>query len=255
MQVPGVAQAGGPAGKALRRADGWPIDPYGVVERAWDGDTVVCLGGGPSLTRDQAAQTQGRIDERGRTLRVIAINNAYAIAPWADILYFADADWWEQHRVREAFQKFAGQKVTIMPSGARVTEPDVLVLRNLSDVTASPVLSEESNMLATGSNGGYQAVNLAVLAGAKRILLLGYDMKADARGRTNWHREHRRITPFQHYEVFRREFDKLPPYLARLGVEVTNCTPDSALRVFPRSTIEHALAGFLHGEGPAALPA
>jgi hypothetical protein len=45
-------------------------------------------------------------------------------------------------------------------------------------------LSRDARSLAHGGNGGYQAINLAYLAGAARIVLLGYDMKHRAAGKT-----------------------------------------------------------------------
>ena len=59
----------------------WAVPPI------WRGATVVCLGGGPSLTAADAAQCRGRA-------RVIAINDAYRLVPWADLLYFCDYRWW-----------------------------------------------------------------------------------------------------------------------------------------------------------------
>ena len=236
--------AGERAGGVVRRGDGWPIDRYAVIERAWAGCTAVCLGGGPSLTTEQVEKVR-QAREQGAPLRVIAINNAYELAPWADVLYFADTDWHEQHRSREAFRAFKGLKVSIEPTGARIGDPDVLMLRNMSYRKVRPDFSEEPDTLATGSNGGFQVVNFSVLAGALRVLLLGYDMKPAKDGRTNWHKAHRSRTPPGAYKSFRNAFKRLPPILARLGVEVVNCTPDSALEYFPRRHLEDELAGLL----------
>ena len=41
---------------------------------------------------------------------------------------------------------------------------------------AQPGLSRTQGVIHQGKNSGYQALNLAYLLGAKRILLLGYDM-------------------------------------------------------------------------------
>mgnify|MGYP001617909464 CR=1 FL=1 len=59
------------------------------VEEEWRGQTAAILGGGPSLTLGQCETV------RVAGCRVIAVNNAYELAPWADILYFADRHWWE----------------------------------------------------------------------------------------------------------------------------------------------------------------
>ena len=106
---------------------------------------------------------------------MIVVNDAYLLAPWADILYFADWRWWRDfgHRKRAEFKAFQGQKCTIENSGAMVDDPEIFMLHN----SGHEGLSEKPNCLHTGSNGGYQAVNIATLAGAKRVVLLGYDMR------------------------------------------------------------------------------
>jgi hypothetical protein len=65
------------------------------VSRAWEGKTVVCIAGGPSLTKEQLELV--RAARERDAVRVIVINDAYLIAPWADVLYFADARWAKWH--------------------------------------------------------------------------------------------------------------------------------------------------------------
>ena len=60
------------------------------VPRLWPGATVACLGCGPSLNADQVVLLRGRA-------RVIAINDAWRVAPWADVLYGCDGRWWRKH--------------------------------------------------------------------------------------------------------------------------------------------------------------
>lgn len=157
------------------------------------------------------------------------------------MLYFADSDWWEWHRENEQFKAFAGAKVTIEPSGLRVGDPDVFMLHNAGRGDDGLVVSMDPRALVTGFSGGYQVVNLAMLAGAQRIVLLGYDMKQGVQGRNNWHNAHRRSTPAGHYQIYRRAFRKLPPLLSALGVEVLNATPDSALTDFPKVELARLL--------------
>jgi hypothetical protein len=94
-------------------------------------------------------------------------------------------------------------------------------------------------------NSGYQAINLAVHLGAKRILLLGYDMHAPLVGRRREdalvRRPPGRHEPGRLRHIMLPHFESLPPARWKAGVEVINCTPGSALQVFPRSAIEEAL--------------
>jgi hypothetical protein len=90
--------------------------------------------------------------------------------------------------------------------------------------------------LRHGSNGGFQAINLAYHFGANRIVLLGYDMKVKD-FHTHWHGGH----PGQNAQDFapvldmmRPKFQSLVEPLKAAGVEVLNATPDSALDCWPK---------------------
>jgi hypothetical protein len=199
-----------------------------VVPRLWPGETVVCIGGGPSLTSADVDAVRGRA-------RVIAINDAYRLAPWADVLYAADAAWVEWH---DGVPSFDGPKYSI--AGGIVpatTRPDWQVLRNTGLVGLEP----EPTGLRAGHNSGYQAINLAVHFGATRILLLGYDMGLSDEGRSHWFGDHpdHRLSP---YAQMMAAFDTLVEPLQEIAVEVVNCSRRTALRVFPCLDLAEALA-------------
>lgn len=103
-------------------------------------------------------------------------------------------------------------------------------------------LSFDPETLHTGGNSGYQAINLAVLLGAARILLLGYDMKTGPNGEKHWHPDHAGRNPGEsQFSGWRAAFPTMLPDLARAGVAVINCTPGSALTCFPQARIEEFL--------------
>src|SRR5471032_37654 len=111
-----------------RRRRGWPEDRFSEVAPEWSGGIAVLIGGGPSLTREQVAAV--RTAREAERVNVIAVNDAYRIAPFADVCYFADSEWWTWHKDRPGFRDFAGQKCSISDSGANITDADVHVLRN-----------------------------------------------------------------------------------------------------------------------------
>ena len=187
------------------------------------------------LTPAQVWHVKRARERAGSRARVIAINNAYALAPWADVLYFADLDWWQRHREEPAYRAFQGAKATIEPTGFSVDEAGVYLLHNAGELG----LSAAPNALATGGNSGHQALNLAVLAGASRVLLLGYDM-GHAGERTHWHRGHPGRTDRAAFGRFRNAAASTVAPLAALGVEVINCS-GGALECFPRAPIESVL--------------
>lgn len=192
----------------------------------WRGETCVLIGGGPSLTMADVDAVCGRA-------RVIAINDAYTCAPFADVLYACDARWWGWHR---GAPSFTGLKVALEPQP--VAWPGLTVLRN----TGPLGLEIQPTGLRTGKNSGYQAINLAVHLGATRILLLGYDMSPAPDGRTHWHAPHPEgaLSP---YPQMIAAFDSLVEPLAALGVTVLNCSRRTALATFPCVPLATALAG------------
>jgi hypothetical protein len=204
------------------------VPPYSHVVRAWEGRTVVCIGGGPSLTARQVLATMW--------LPVIAINDAYRLADFADICYFADSRWgW--HKDRPEFQLFSGQKCTIEWGAARVVDNSVHVLRygGLAGVSRDP------RSLCDGGHGGYQAINLAALAGAKTILLLGFDAREDSE-KAHWFGDHIQQVPRRAFRAYRSSLRALAPELERDGVRVINCSPGSAVDAFEKMPLEDALS-------------
>lgn len=226
--------------------------PYWSVPRLWPGETVALIASGPSLTEDQVLMLRGRVP-------VIVVNDSYLMAPWADIHYFADAKWYEWHRNYESpaqhlfgreralalFHGFQGARVTIENHQAKIRahEPGVKVVRNDNHAPDCPKPPEglclKPDGVRTGSNSGYQALNLAVHTGAKRLLLLGYDMR-ESDGRTHWFGDHPRKTSSA--EQFVPAFRTLVEPLRKLGIEVVNCTPGSALDCFPKRALEETLS-------------
>ncbi len=201
-----------------------------AVEPMWRGEVVVCIGGGPSLTQAQVDGCRGRA-------RVIAINDAYRRAPWADILYFCDHRWWQWHRATSEFRAVTSARVTL---DARVADADPGV-RYVHNEGARKGLCLEPGHVFNGRNSGYQAINLAVQLGVARIVLLGYDMRA-ADGKTHWFGDHPTQTkPTIFGTTFLPWFETLSEQLDELGVEVVNATPGSALTAFPMTSLKDAL--------------
>jgi len=194
--------------------------PIATVPRLWPGETVVCIGTGPSVT-------QADVDTCRDRARVIVVNDAYRLAPWADVLYAADDKWWGWHKGAPGF---SGLKYTIEP--CRHAWPGLQVLRN-----AGPHgLETNPSGLRTGYNSGYQAINLAVHLGASRVVLLGYEMSGD-----HYFGSHPDKTrpPFG---PCLKAFATLPAPLAAAGVEVFNCSRNTALKVFPCPSLREALS-------------
>lgn len=203
-----------------------------TVPRAWVGETVAILGSGPSMSREVAETVRGRC-------KVIALNDQAipkvidgktipAMAPWADVLFAADAMWLRLHAQQVA--AFGGIKVS------RCWRADVDGVRYLLSSGQEGVDSRPTHL--SGMNSGQMAMNLAYHFGAKRILLCGFDCKG---GR--WFGNHPRpLSNTHHYKQWLGKFDGMAKAYKKLGVDVINCTPGSALKVFPFADLSKALA-------------
>lgn len=208
----GRCGVGGP----FRGGGAWP-----PVPRLWPGETCAICASGPSLTLEQVEAVRGRA-------RVVVVNTTYRLAPWADLLYGCDRKWWEKER-----PEFSGLKVS--------QDPVEGVLKVPSE--DAPGLSLDPVRIHQGANSGYQALNLAVLLGAARVVLLGYDMRVVG-GERHWHGDHPpglNNPDASNFARWASEFARAVPDLARAGVEVINCTQGSALRCFPMADLEDAL--------------
>lgn len=203
----------------------------------WSGQTVAILGGGPSLTPVQVAQIA--------SLKRIAVNNAYQVDPDADVVYWGDTDWYLAHRTRLA-RHGAPYKITANGAPPIVGLNPILMGRKM----APPGISTSPQHLA-GQNSGHQAINLAYHFGAKRILLLGFDMTTK-RG-NNWHPGHASHASEDRYvTAFIPEMKAAAEDLKALGVEVLNCSSGSALTCFPMTTLEEL--GFAAPDRPGHWP-
>lgn len=231
------------------------------VVPAWKGRTAVLIAGGPSLTtEDVEIVRQARMAER---VRVVVVNDAYLLAPWADVHYAGDRRWHAWHtagiekpllgltaaQVAARWKAFAGQKAAVewgteYPTpqpNAVIADEAVHILGNLHEPYHGEGLSLDPERIVTGRHSGFQALNVAVLAGATRILLLGYDGAPAPGGRTHWHGGHP-VASAGIFEYIRRSFSAAEAQLAAAGVEVVNCSPGSQINAFPKAPLAEVLA-------------
>lgn len=194
-------------------------NPLWTVPKLWPDGECFILGGGPSLKLIDIERLRGR--------RVIAVNNAYQLGDWIDVMFYGDCRWHDWHK--ERLKGFGGLKVTVCPSHTYKGDVKVVERRNSPEG-----LQSNPSRIAWNRCSGNCAVNLAVHFGVKRIILLGYDMhKVD--GQSNWHKDHPSSLNPKHDPYFR--FLKPWPFIARdarrMHVEILNATPGSALTDVP----------------------
>jgi hypothetical protein len=98
-----------------------------------------------------------------------------------------------------------------------------------------------------GGNSGFQAINLAYLWGASRIVLLGFDMQVDQiSGASHWFGEHKPApgVPVRNpkkFDSWIRHLETMARDLTDAGIQVYNATRTTALTCFPRIPIDQIL--------------
>ena len=98
----------------------------------------------------------------------------------------------------------------------------------------NPGLSDNPDFIHYNSNSGAQAINLAVLWGAKRLLLVGFDMKTD-KGKRHWFGDHPgHLHKASDYADWLRKYEVIARDLKKMGVECINCSMNSALECFEK---------------------
>lgn len=101
-----------------------------------------------------------------------------------------------------------------------------------------------TGVVGGGGNSGFQALNLAIQFGARRVILVGFDMSD--RGGAHWYGRNRWSGSGNIDETgFRRwiaALDRAAPILAARGVDVVNASPASVLTCFRKASIAEALA-------------
>jgi hypothetical protein len=176
---------------------------------------------------------------------LIAVNDAWRLLPFADVLYACDGAWWDMHKGCPGFQ---GEKWSShgIPGRVRHNDKTVQAKRyalNLIEGADGKGFSFDPGRIHYGSNSGFQAVNLALLWGALRVILIGFDMQPRD-GKRHFFGDHPGgLRNTSNYSGFIRAFEtaakKLPPH-----IEILNATPGSALRCFPMVDLADALKTF-----------
>lgn len=199
-----------------------------VVPNIWRGDGIptFVLGGGPSLLHVD-------IDRLNGAGHVVCVNRSYELALFADVLYWSDRNFLEDHH-RLIAQHQAKYKVTrIQMEGRYATNGQTLFLEH----NPRAPLSRDPSKIC-GFDSGSCALNLAYLFGADPIVLCGFDMRYNG----HWHEEHRvKCPPEAFASWYVPSITGMANELQYTGVKVYNSSPGSSLECFPFRDYEEFL--------------
>ena len=201
----------------------------------WAGDTAFILGGGDSLRIFDCRRIKGRG-------WIVAVNSSFTSAPFCDVLFFNDFSWFTDKWGEGAPDKGTPRRKTIERSQATIVttsrqskgmSPDRLKLVRMS-------ANARLDALRQGRSSGHSAVSIAATYGAKRIVLLGFDMRR-VNGRSHHHNEYGIADDRLYVKDFIPAFRGWDADAKKIGVEILNATPGSALREFKMIDIEELI--------------
>ena len=197
------------------------------VPRIWDSaKPVFVFGGGPSIKGN---------DYSGLShYRSIAANSSFKIGKWIDVCLFGDFGWWDHFGGRENTRSFPGLIVSCNPAKVFHIIPRVVQVNRGKHVG----IDTKTNYIAWNYNTGFAAINLAYHFGARTIVLIGFDMKADGKEK-NWHKDYHvdGVRPKPVKGMWKRYMSCVPAIqkdAERLGVTILNAAPNSAILRWPK---------------------
>jgi hypothetical protein len=209
---------------------GSKLEGLWLAKEIWPDSTVFVIGGGSSVSSMPLNLIRGK--------HIVGVNSAIRLGPWITVNFFGDARWliWEYETVK----RYKGLLVTCQ---ARLKNPEDIDIKRLSKSKMAQGLSTKRHEVSWNNSSGGAAINLAYHLGARRIVLIGYDMKAYS-GHHNFHDSYPLGKPDRNpYRHFLRAFNRIKDDANRLGVEILNATPSSALKIFPKVELEEVVNG------------
>lgn len=207
----------------------WTV-PLGV----WKNEPAFILGGGPSLKGFDPTPLRGKG-------RIFAVNESgLTMAPYADVLFWADVRWYDWNKDRLHLHtgeyKITRKRVYNRPP----IDTEIKYIKFLPNR-----LSHWKDSIG-GWCGGSSTLNLAYLMGCDPIFLLGFDMRdepLETWREGNWHQRH--VEPpviGQRRDRFIPALENMATHFDKIRLRIFNCNPNSALRCFPFVSIDEVIA-------------
>ena len=229
------------------------------VPKIWNGDVWI-IGGGPSIIQTfnipPEIVKKVRVHEEPLSAfspylsaihdkNVIGINVAYELGDWVDFCFVGDQNFLISHRTPQ-LQKFNGVVVSCAKGAIDLNWVKYL---EMHPVRKSGI-SNENGYVYWNLNSGAASFSLANLLGAKRIILVGFDMALSTDMHQHWHGEYRK-GPRNREEIIKagglpfhkhlKGFSAIKHDADILGIEILNLSQDSAIKQFKKVTLNDVL--------------
>lgn len=227
------------------------------VPKIWEDGDVWIIGGGPSVTEQfgipesvtksvlsgtSTPDAYSPYMESIHNKHIIGINISFMIGNWIDFAFFGDPNFFLKYQVELA--KFPGLKISCAPNTENV--PWIKTLGR--DGSHGKGISSNPYKVSWNGNSGAAAISVAANAGAKRIILLGFDMKLGDNKMQHWHDVYQRgpavgdrrmkHLPFQRHLI---GFAQIAKDAKSRGIEILNANPKSAIEEFKKYSVKELL--------------
>lgn len=197
----------------------------------------VIVASGPSLTDEQCAYIVRRRSEDA--CRVIAVSDNYKRLPNADVLFACDGRWWKVHHAEVQKHEKRGSKWQRWTGDGNARD----ITHHVANMHVGQGLPKQgSGFIFRYHSGAHQSLGLAVLWGARHIVMVGIDCKSGKDGKSHWFGDHPKSLPNpQVYDLWIQDYRKIAKDAAERGIRLVNCSIDTAVDSLIRSTLEEEL--------------
>lgn len=207
------------------------------VESHWLGETVFVVASGPSLRHVNVDLIRGR--------KILCINSAYELVPFASMVYFGDARWWKAHK-----HTLVHSSIAMVTCSGLIKDPRVLWIDRLKPVSPSTGYTDNRNAVASQRTSLQGGMNLAAHLNSNdhvkgKIVLIAADMGRDPKtGQSHGHQPHKwparpgNVT----WDEQMRHLKWIVEPLKTRGIDVINTSMGSRIPWWPKMTLEDFLA-------------
>lgn len=210
-------------------------------------ETFICIASGPSLNQELIDMVAEAKRDSNGSIGVIAVNDNWK---WKDLtddsfiadhIYAGDPEFWQMY-LRQMEREGANDIPKWIPINEAFAKKNVQYNIRALKCAHEKGLGKDT-ILHCGSHSGYQAINLAFMFGAKKIIMLGYDMKTGPQGKVHWFGNHPnglRNTPNK-YSGWIARYTQLASDLKDEGVDVVNCSPVTGIECIRKGSLADEL--------------
>lgn len=191
----------------------------------WRGEVAIIVASGPSAKEVDLERARQRA-------RFITVNDSWRLAPWADVAYGNDFEFWHKW---DGLVDFSGLKVTTCSQAADEYGLKLVYCNRVGAV----INMDGEGEVGWGGNSAFGALNLAIHFGVKHIVMVGLDLTL-AHG-SHWHGDHppgMSNPQEKNIKRWRKAFEHISPFLSIHRIKVWNVSEISALTCFEKIRFE-----------------